>query len=192
MRRVSLLYLALIVMLVIVSCSSSRSTASLVAPISEIVDTGPYDFDTVVLTKSGLTAEQLNKPLAGTWEAGLGEAALSAEQATGINALLILAHVRAEVGSTLSQIARTKNNIFGLCPPEDQNDTCTVTAYSNFSLSIQDYARLIRVDLLSPGGRFYCGGTTIAKVFNRFSASHLELAAIVVKNMNDFRAKAVA
>lgn len=65
-------------------------------------------------TPSGYTAERLDRALASTGLAGLGQAFYGAEKDNGINALVLAAICAHESGWGTSRLARDKNNLAGL------------------------------------------------------------------------------
>jgi beta-N-acetylglucosaminidase len=67
-----------------------------------------------VTTPSGFSAARFERAFAGTALAGIGEALVEAEQATGINALILAAICAHESGWGRSRIAKEKNNLAGL------------------------------------------------------------------------------
>ena len=70
--------------------------------------------DMPITQPSGLTADAFEQALAGTGLAGLGEALIRAEAATGINSLVLAGIIAHESGWGSSALARDKNNLAGL------------------------------------------------------------------------------
>ena len=67
-----------------------------------------------LLSPSGFSPARIERALAGTALAGIGEALVEAEQATGINALILAAICAHESGWGRSKLARERNNLAGL------------------------------------------------------------------------------
>lgn len=63
---------------------------------------------------SGLSISQFDSILLGTALEGMGETVWNIEQEHNINGLLLLSVARSESGLGSSQMARTKNNLFGM------------------------------------------------------------------------------
>ena len=75
--------------------------------------------DMPITQPSGLTADAFEQALAGTGLAGLGEALIRAEAATGINSLVLAGIIAHESGWGSSALARDKNNLAGLGAYDD-------------------------------------------------------------------------
>ena len=67
-----------------------------------------------IMTPSGMSEEDMETALKGTGLEGIGEALVQAEEATGINALVLAGICAHESGWGTSRLAREKNNLAGL------------------------------------------------------------------------------
>lgn len=111
-------------------------------------------------SKSGLTAQEINKLLEGTEMEGLGEAFVQAEQQYGINALYFTAHAIWESGWGISNLAKKKNNLFGF-KAYDHDSYGSAETFSSKSECILKVAQYIKENYLTEGGKHYNGANLI-------------------------------
>lgn len=135
-----------------------------------------YTPESLVTAPSGLSADQLNNMLAGTGLEGLGEAFHDMEEKYGVNALFAAAHAANESAWGESDIARSKNNLFGInAVDSNPNDA---TRFSSFAESIDAYGRLLATMYVKRGEPFY-GGDTIIDIFKNYSIDPNEPRTVV-------------
>lgn len=96
-----------------------------------------------VSEKSYLSVEDLKKATEGTELEGIETAVVSAEENFGINGLFIYAVARLESGHGTSQIARDKNNLFGM-NAQDHDPYNLAFEYDSFHDSVYDFATRIK------------------------------------------------
>lgn len=94
-------------------------------------------------TPSGFTVERLDRVLAETGLAGLGQAFYGAEKDTGINGLILAAICAHESGWGTSRLARDKNNLAGLGAYDGREYACGMT-FDSRADCIMFLARLLR------------------------------------------------
>jgi membrane-bound lytic murein transglycosylase B len=89
---------------------------------------GRLTLTTMPLTMpSGFTAERLDRALADTALAGLGQALCRAEKETGINGVILAAICAHESGWGESRLAREKNNLAGMGAYDGREYSCGMT-----------------------------------------------------------------
>ncbi len=112
--------------------------------------------DMPVMTPSGLDAAFFEDAFADTGLAGIGEALVAAETATGISALVLAGICALESGWGSSQLAREKNNLAGLGAFDGREDECGLV-FGSREESIFFLARLLagRPGTLADVGRWY-------------------------------------
>lgn len=108
-----------------------------------------------VTTPSGLDAAELNQALAGTELAGLGEALIAAEAATGVSALVLAAICAHESGWGSSRLARDKNNLAGLGAYPGEEYSAGIS-FASRDGCVMFLARLLATHY-APGGKYYGG-----------------------------------
>lgn len=101
-----------------------------------------------VTMASGYSAARLDRALKGTGLAGLGEALAAAEEATGINALILVGICALETGWGTSRLARDKCNMGGLGAYDGREYSAGIT-FSTRESSVMFLAELLRD---KPGG----------------------------------------
>src|ERR1700733_2094055 len=113
-----------------------------------------------LLTKSGLTADQINELLAGEGDfENLGQAILDVETQYGYNAFALMGQMRQEVGATgHSVIADTKHNLFGV-DAYDAAPEADASVFSSFEASVANQGVFLNADYLHPGGKYYVSPT---------------------------------
>jgi beta-N-acetylglucosaminidase len=107
-------------------------------------------------TPSGFTVERLDRVLAETGLAGLGQAFYGAEKDTGINGLILAAICAHESGWGTSRLAREKNNLAGLGAYDGREYACGMT-FDSRADCIMFLARLLqdKPGSLDEVGRWY-------------------------------------
>lgn len=117
---------------------------------------------------SGFTAERFERAFAGTPLAGIGEALVEAEQATGINALILAAICAHESGWGTSRLARDKNNLAGLGAYDGQEYSAGIR-FDSRADSIMYLARLLATHY-APGGKYFGGSFDLTGVGVRYAS----------------------
>lgn len=146
-----------------------------------------FDINSNLLTKSGLTAGQLQaaeaelKPDNG-YHSDFWQALVDAENAYDLNALFILAHADVESAHGTSDYATTRNNLFGFNAVDSDPDLAS--AYSSQAVSVHDYADFLSKNYLYEGQQYWGGSATPHGVFVHYSSSHDAEAEEVVGIMN--------
>ena len=156
-------YTILAVTAVILLCSFSTSEASY------------YDSSTAIVSNSAVTAAELDQTLAGTGLAGLGQDFVDAERLHGVNAVFLAALAAHESAWGESDLAQTKNNLFGYGAYDDDPDNAF--AYASPRECILAVAAALAEDYGSPDGCFYVDGT-IAGVNSVYASSQSWSTAI--------------
>ncbi len=159
------------------------------APEAETVSPAPFSLETNILSQSGLSVDQLNKILDGTGFAGLGQAFHNLEIKYGINALFAISHGAIESSWGTSDIAKAKNNPFGMSAFDSCPMSCA-DSFGSYADSIDAYGHHLSQDYLNPSGKWYSGGTTIHNVFVHYSSSHDDEGNSVAGIMNESLQKA--
>ena len=135
-----------------------------------------------LLSKSGLTVDQINNLLAGHGKlVGLGQAFLDVENRDGINAYWGLAQSIEETGWGTSAIAQDKNNLFGITA-YDANPYGDASSYNSPADCVEYWGDFLKKNYLTPGGAYYVS-TTPAGVARHW-ASDPNYAAQVTAIMN--------
>lgn len=112
-----------------------------------------------VLSKSEFTACQYERAFSQLNARGLmgtGEAFVKAEKIYGVNSLVLVCIAYLESAGGMSQIARVKNNLFGL-GAADGSAFASALTFSSKEDSIDFAANLLQNNYLSRSGRFYRG-----------------------------------
>lgn len=146
-----------------------------------------YDINSNLLTKSGLTAGQLQAAEAAMksdngYHADFWQALVDAENQYDLNALFILAHADVESAHGTSNYATTRNNLFGFNAVDSDPDLAS--AYSSQAVSVHDYADFLNTHYLKEGEEYWGGSATPHGVFVHYSSSHDAEAEEVVGIMN--------
>lgn len=124
----------------------------------------PVTPDTNIRSTSGYAAWMIDEFLAAqTPLPALGRAFISAEQADGVNARVLLAIAVLESGYGNSLIARSKRNLFGY-HAYDRDPFRYASHYPTYQASIAAVAKALKTDYLSPAGRFWGGLPTLRGV----------------------------
>lgn len=146
-----------------------------------------FDINSNLLTKSGLTAGQLQaaeaamKPDNG-YHADFWQALVDAENAYDLNALFILAHADVESAHGTSNYAETRNNLFGFNAVDSDPDLAS--SYASQAVSVHDYADFLNTHYLHAGQEYWGGASTPHGIFVHYSSSHDAEAEEVVGIMN--------
>jgi len=119
-------------------------------------------------TPSGFTAERLERVLADTELAGLGQAFYGAEKAYGVNAVVLAAICAHESGWGTSKLARERNNLAGLGAYDGQEYSAGIRFDSRAS-SIMFLAELLAVEY-APGGCYYGGSHDLQGIGARYAS----------------------
>jgi len=104
----------------------------------------------IVNSKSNLHINDLKTLLSGTKLEGIEEAILKAERDYNINSFFILAVARLESGNGTSQIAREKNNLFGL-NAIDKDPYNKAYNYNTKSESVDSFTNIIKKYYVNKG-----------------------------------------
>lgn len=107
---------------------------------------------------SGVSARTINKFLAGTPLAGLGEAFMRAEREWAVSARYLAAHAVLESAWGRSKIAQQKKNLFGF-QAYDSSPYESAKAFPSFEECIYYVARYVARNYLNPDGKYYNGPT---------------------------------
>lgn len=110
-----------------------------------------------IRTPSNLTGSQIDYLLRNTELYGLGNAYASAEAETGVNALVLVGISALESNWGRSNIARTKNNLFGYQAYDHNTDAAKVFATRDEGVMV--VARHLAKSYLTPGGPYFNGYT---------------------------------
>jgi LysM repeat protein len=146
-----------------------------------------FDINSNLLTKSGLTAGQLQAAEAAMksdngYHADFWQALVDAENTYDLNALFILAHADVESAHGTSNYATTRNNLFGFNAVDSDPDLAS--SYSSQAVSVHDYADFLNTHYLKEGEEYWGGSATPHGVFVHYSSSHDTEAEEVVGIMN--------
>ena len=117
-----------------------------------------FSVDTDLTQPSGESADRLNAFLQGSALAGLGQSFMTAEKTYHVSARYFVAHAILESAWGTSAIARDKHNLFGF-NANDSNPYGDASSFPSFDVCIQDVARYVSSNYLTPGGAFYHGPT---------------------------------
>ena len=117
---------------------------------------GRIDVTTMPVTMpSGFSAARFERAFAGTPLAGIGEALVQAEKATGINALVLAGIIVHESGWGSSRLARERNNLAGLGAFDGSEYSSGIT-FDSRAASVMFLADLLATKYC-PGGCYYGG-----------------------------------
>lgn len=146
-----------------------------------------YDINSNLLTKSGLTAGQLQAAEAAMksdngYHADFWQALVDAENTYDLNALFILAHADVESAHGTSNYATARNNLFGFNAVDSDPDLAS--SYSSQAVSVHDYADFLNTHYLKEGEEYWGGAATAHGIFVHYSSSHDTEAEEVVGIMN--------
>lgn len=147
-----------------------------------------YDINSNLLTKSGLSAGQLQAAEAALrpdngYHPDFWQALVDAENAFDLNALFILAHADVESAHGTSNYAVNRNNLFGFNAVDSNPDLAS--SYSSQAVSVHDYADFLNTHYLHDGQEYWGGAATPHGVFVHYSSSHDSEAETVVSIMNE-------
>ncbi|SEB49750.1 glucosaminidase domain-containing protein [Paenibacillus sp. GP183] len=148
-------------------------------PASNIKTAGPSKPTSSVKSESGLTVEHIAKIFEGTDLEGqdLERAILENEQEYGINAFFTIAVMKLESGHGKSQLAKTKNNLFGL-NAVDSDAYNQALSFKTKEEGIRKFGNII--------SEFYIdkGLTSVDKVAGKYCAANSNWPALVKNIMN--------
>lgn len=123
---------------------------------------------------SNVAAAPLDRMLAGTGLAGLGESFVAAEaNYRGPNALIMAAHAALETGWGTSWLSRERNNLFGIGAWD--GDPGGAARYPSKEACIDWYASYVTREYLHPAGKYHSGPTL--QGMNRYWATDPNWAA---------------
>ena len=135
------------------------------------------------LTKpSGVTVERIEEVLKGTKLEGLGKYYMQAERDYGINAKFLVGLSIEESGWGKSNIANTKNNLFGF--QAYTNNTSQARTFSSKGECILYVGKYIADNYLTEGGKHY-NGVTVESVHEKY-ADNPKWASNIKAHMNRF------
>lgn len=135
-----------------------------------------------LLSKSGLSVDQINNLLAGHGKLqGLGQAFIDVENRDGINAFWGMAQAIEETGWGVSAIAVNKNNLFGITA-YDANPYGDASVYSSPVACVEYWGDFLKANYLTPGGAYFVSPTPAGVA--RHYATDPNYAAQVVNIMN--------
>jgi LysM repeat protein len=147
-----------------------------------------FNTNSDLLSKSGLTVEQINNLLAGHGKLeGLGQAFIDVENRDDVNAYWGMAQAILETGWGLSAIAEQKNNLFGITA-YDSNPYGDASEYNSAPDCVEYWGNFIKTSYLTPGGAYYVS-TTPAGIARHW-ATDPDYASKVVSIMNTLASRA--
>lgn len=136
---------------------------------------------------SNVTSALLNIMLAGTGLAGSGGEFCAAEQKyRGPNALIMAAHAALESAWGASQLARDRNNLFGLGAWDSHPDGAM--RFATRAACIDWYAGYVTKAYLHPGGAHYCIAPTLVGMGQKY-ATDPDWAHKIVRIAREMMAK---
>lgn len=141
-----------------------------------------FNTNSNLLSKSGLSVDQINSLLAGHGKlAELGQAFIDVENRDGVNAFWGMAQAIEETGWGVSAIAEDKNNLFGITA-FDANPYGDASSYASPQACVEYWGDFISKQYLKPGGAYYVSPTPAGVA--RHWATDPNYAAQVVDIMN--------
>ncbi len=156
----------------------------------------PYTVDTNPLSKSGVSAEQIDAFLAehAPAMAGLGKAFKQIEDQYGINAVYAVAHAGNESSWGTSNIARAKNNLFGR-NAYDTSPMSSALTNNSYEASVLEYGAFLKNAYLTEPGQpgvpgqpdkpgVYFRGFSLRGVFDLYSTG-LNHDQTIARGMNE-------
>lgn len=147
-----------------------------------------FNSNSNLLTKSGLTVDQINGLLSGHGKLqGLGQAFIDVENRDGVNAFWGMAQAIEETGWGNSAIAQDFNNLFGITA-YDANPYGDASHYDSPAACVEYWGDFIKKQYLTPGGAYYVS-TTPAGVARHW-ATDPNYASQVVALMNQLAGSA--
>jgi len=130
---------------------------------------GRIDATTMPVTMpSGFSAARFERAFEDTPLAGIGEALVQAEKATGINALVLAGIIALESGWGSSRLAREKCNLAGLGAYDGSEYSSGIT-FDSRGESILFLARLLATHY-APGGKYFGGSFDLTGVGVRYAS----------------------
>lgn len=138
-----------------------------------------------VTIPSSVSAEFINRRLAGTEMAGLGQAFKNAEAKYGVNAIFLTGLAIHESNYGKSMIAQAKNNLFGFMA-YDSSPFSSAGYFESFEAGIDHVARYLGQHYLKQGGQYY-NGTSIAAINVKY-ATDQEWAVKIMSRIRAFLA----
>ncbi len=130
-----------------------------------------YDIHADVLSKSGLNVHALRHALQRTYPhmAGLAGDFHALEQKYGINALYAAAAAAQESGGATSQLAKDRNNLFGINAVDA--DPNKAFGYKTKADSINAFGELLAQKYLHKDGQYF-NGSSLHGIYKDYSSSH--------------------
>lgn len=119
-----------------------------------------FNVTSSILSKSGLTADQINELLNGRGDfESLGQAIIEVETEYGINAFWLMAQMTQEVGwSGHSAIADDKHNLFGV-DAYDGAPEADASVFASFAACVENQGVFLSGSYLKPGDKYYVSPT---------------------------------
>lgn len=118
---------------------------------------GSFGIDTDLRIVPQVDPGALNAYFNGTALAGQGAAFVNAGRQYGVNPLYLVAHAIEESAFGASEMAQTKNNLFGIAAYD--SNAGAARSFPSLAACIDYEARFVRRDYLDPQGAFYHGPT---------------------------------
>lgn len=110
----------------------------------------------LLIKKSDVSSETLDRFLYGTNLVGLGRAFKKAEEDHGVNALFLMGLAIHESNAGTSRIALTKNNLFGF-QAYDASPFESAKSFMTREEGIDTVAKYLSKNYLTPGGKYFRG-----------------------------------
>jgi LysM repeat protein len=118
-----------------------------------------FNTNSNLLSKSGLSVDQINNLLAGHGKlVGLGQAFIDVENRDGVNAFWGMAQAIEETGWGTSAIAQDKNNLFGITA-YDSNPYGDASVYNSPADCVEYWGDFISKQYLNAGGAYFVSPT---------------------------------
>ncbi|WP_165452270.1 glucosaminidase domain-containing protein [Paenibacillus thalictri] len=145
----------------------------------QVKSTEPKKPNATVKSDSGLTEEQISKIIQNTALEGEGleQAILEIEKTYGINSYFTIAVMKLESGHGKSQLARNKNNLFGL-NAIDNDSYNSALSFTTKGESVKEFGHII--------SEFYIeqGFTSIEKIARKYCGANSNWPSLVMSIMN--------
>lgn len=140
--------------------NAGKLTTTIGERINVYVDQNGENFLNMNLrTKSGLTAEQIDKALAGTGLEGLGKDYIKAEEDNNINAMFLVGLSCLESNYGSSNFAKTRNNITGFRAYTE--DPSKAIYYNTKGECIYKTAEYLSNNYMEEGSKYYNGSSMV-------------------------------
>jgi LysM repeat protein len=146
-----------------------------------------FNTNSILLSKSGLSVDQINNLLAGKGKlADLGQAFIDAENNDGVNAFFGIAQAALETGWGTSAIAEDFNNLFGITA-YDANPYGDASHYNSPADCVAYWGNFIKTAYLTQGGAYFVSATPAGVA--RHWATDPNYASKIVAIMNTLAAE---